>query len=98
MSAPFVVDGPMNGEICLAYLEQCVVPTLSPGEIVTMDNLKMLLACARQSKRQAQCYGCSRPIRQTSIRSNSPSQNSWPVCARAASDQSPPPNLHSRRV
>ena len=29
----------MNGEIFLTYLEQCLVPTLSPGEIVMMDNL-----------------------------------------------------------
>jgi transposase len=39
MTAPFVVDAPMNGEIFLTYLEQCLVPTLSPGEIVSMDNL-----------------------------------------------------------
>src|SRR5437667_9615163 len=39
ITAPFVVDAPMNGEIFLAYLEQCLVPTLSPGEIVSMDNL-----------------------------------------------------------
>jgi transposase len=38
MTAPFVVDAPMNGEIFLAYLEQCLVPTLTPGEIVSMDN------------------------------------------------------------
>jgi len=39
ITAPFVVDAPMNGEIFLTYLEQCLVPTLSPGEIVSMDNL-----------------------------------------------------------
>jgi transposase len=39
MTAPFVVDAPMNGEIFLSYLEQCLAPTLSPGEIVMMDNL-----------------------------------------------------------
>ena len=39
MTAPFVVDAPMNGGIFLTYLEQCLVPTLSPGEIVTLDNL-----------------------------------------------------------
>ena len=39
LSAPFVVDAPMNGEIFLTYLEQCLAPTLSPGEIVMMDNL-----------------------------------------------------------
>jgi transposase len=39
MTAPFVVNAPMNGEIFLTYLEQCLVPTLSGDEIVTMDNL-----------------------------------------------------------
>jgi transposase len=39
VTAPFVVDAPMNGEIFLTYLEQCLVPTLSPGDIVIMDNL-----------------------------------------------------------
>ena len=39
ITAPFVVDAPMNGEIFMSYLEQCLVPTLSPGEIVSMDNL-----------------------------------------------------------
>jgi transposase len=39
ITAPFVVDAPMNGEIFLTYLEQCLVPTLAPGEIVSMDNL-----------------------------------------------------------
>jgi hypothetical protein len=29
----------MNGDIFLTYLEQCLVPTLAPGEIVSMDNL-----------------------------------------------------------
>jgi DDE superfamily endonuclease len=39
MVAPLVVDGPMTGEIFLAYIEQCVVPTLTRNEIVVMDNL-----------------------------------------------------------
>ena len=39
MTAPFVVDAPMDGEIFLTYLEQCLVPTLAPGDIVAMDNL-----------------------------------------------------------
>lgn len=37
--APFVIDRPMNGAIFLAYLAQCLVPTLQPGDIVVMDNL-----------------------------------------------------------
>jgi transposase len=39
VTAPFVVDAPMNGVIFLTYLEQCLVPTLSPGDIVILDNL-----------------------------------------------------------
>jgi transposase len=39
MVAPFVVDGPMNGPIFLAYVKQCLVPTLKRGDIVIMDKL-----------------------------------------------------------
>lgn len=39
MTAPFVYDGAMNGTVFLAYIEQVLVPTLEPGDIVVMDNL-----------------------------------------------------------
>jgi transposase len=39
MTAPFVIDGPMNGPTFLAYVEQCLAPTLNRGDIVIMDNL-----------------------------------------------------------
>jgi transposase len=39
VTAPCVFDGPINGARFLAYVEQVLVPTLSPGEIVLMDNL-----------------------------------------------------------
>ncbi len=39
MTAPMVLDGPMNGAAFLAYVEQMLVPTLKPGDIVIMDNL-----------------------------------------------------------
>jgi transposase len=39
MTAPMVVDGPMNGEIFRAYVGQVLAPTLKPGDIVVMDNL-----------------------------------------------------------
>lgn len=39
MTAPMVLDGPMNGAAFLAYVEQVLVPTLRPGDIVVMDNL-----------------------------------------------------------
>ena len=39
IDAPFVLDGPINGEWFLAYVEQVLIPTLAPGDIVVMDNL-----------------------------------------------------------
>lgn len=39
ITAPFVIDRPMTGAIFVEYLRQCLVPTLSPGDIVVMDNL-----------------------------------------------------------
>jgi transposase len=39
MVAPLVVDGAINGATFLAYVEQCLAPTLAPGDIVVMDNL-----------------------------------------------------------
>lgn len=40
MTAPLVIEGAMNGETFLAYVEQCLAPTLSQGDIVVMDNLR----------------------------------------------------------
>ena len=34
-----VVDGPMDGELFLAWIEQFLCPTLHPGDIVILDNL-----------------------------------------------------------
>ena len=39
IDAPCVIDGPINGQSFLAYVEQLLVPTLSPGDIVIIDNL-----------------------------------------------------------
>ncbi len=39
MTAPMVLDGPMNGDAFLAYVEQVLAPTLRPGDVVIMDNL-----------------------------------------------------------
>jgi len=39
LSAPMVLDGPMNGEAFLAYVEQVLAPELTKGDIVIMDNL-----------------------------------------------------------
>ena len=39
MTAPMVLDGPMDGMAFEAYVTQVLVPTLRPGDIVVMDNL-----------------------------------------------------------
>lgn len=39
MTAPMVLDGPINGNWFEAYVEQVLVPTLGPGDTVVMDNL-----------------------------------------------------------
>src|SRR6266581_5179643 len=41
MVAPMVVDGAMNAETFLAYVEQCLVPVLRHGDIVVMDNVSV---------------------------------------------------------
>lgn len=39
IDAPYVLDTPINGHLFTAWVEQCLVPTLSPGDIVILDNL-----------------------------------------------------------
>ena len=39
IAAPMLLDGPMHGLAFRAYVEQVLVPELSPGDIVVMDNL-----------------------------------------------------------
>lgn len=40
MTAPMMIEGAMNGEVFLAYVEQCLVPALKRGDIVVMDNVR----------------------------------------------------------
>lgn len=39
MVAPMLLDGPINGELFEAYVEQVLVPELHVSDIVVMDNL-----------------------------------------------------------
>jgi len=41
LSAPAVFDGPIDNPSFLAYVEQVLVPTLRPGDVVVLDNLAM---------------------------------------------------------
>jgi len=39
IDAPWLLDGPINGETFQIYVEKLLVPSLRPGDIVVMDNL-----------------------------------------------------------
>jgi transposase len=39
IDAPFVLDGPINGEAFQLYVEKILAPVLQPGDVVIMDNL-----------------------------------------------------------
>jgi transposase len=41
VTAPFVLEGAMNGEMFKAYVEQFLAPTLRRGDIVFMDNVSV---------------------------------------------------------
>jgi len=41
VTAPLLLDGPMNGLSFKAYVEQILVPTLKCGDIVVMDNVSI---------------------------------------------------------
>jgi transposase len=41
LGAPMLLDGAMNGDAFLAYVEHVLVPELQPGDIVIMDNLSV---------------------------------------------------------
>jgi putative transposase len=39
IEAPWLIDGPINGQRFLVYVEAVLAPTLKPGDVVIMDNL-----------------------------------------------------------
>src|SRR3954468_13552479 len=39
IEAPWLINGPINGERFRIYVERVLVPTLKPGDVVVMDNL-----------------------------------------------------------
>ena len=40
VDAPCVIDGPINGDLFTAYVEQVLVPTLAPGDVVILGSHK----------------------------------------------------------
>ena len=93
ITAPCVIDGPINGESFRAYVEQVLLPTLAPGDIVVMDNLgihKGAPSAPPSARPEPNSCSCP-PTRPTSIRSSRSSPSSRPCCARPTSE---PSNSH----
>ena len=55
VTAPFVIDQAMTGEIFRAYVKRCRVPTLSPGEIVIPATLSSWTICRLIKSPGARC-------------------------------------------
>ena len=61
LTAPYVIDGAMDGPSFLAYVEQVLAPTLRKGDIVFMDNLRThkidgVATGARSGRRQGALF------------------------------------------
>lgn len=90
MGAPMALESPINGDWFEAYVAQALVPTLRPGDIVTMDDLSShkLPPVWDRIERQAPRRVSSRPTAPTSTRSKRPSHISRLCCERLASTPS----------
>jgi transposase len=53
LSAPMLLDGPMTRDWFLAYVEQVLAPTLTPGDVVILDNLPAHKGAAIQAAVEA---------------------------------------------
>lgn len=78
MTAPFVYDGAMNGNVFLAYVGQMLVSCLAPGDVVAMESLPAHKAAGIREAIEAPEASCSthRPKVRPSPPSTTPSQNS----------------------
>jgi hypothetical protein len=72
LGAPCLFDGPINGECFRAYVEQILLPSLKPGDVVIMDNLGSHKSAAPSGPPEPG-FGTCRLTRLTSIPSSRPS-------------------------
>jgi transposase len=59
LTAAAVFDGPIDNPTFLAYVQQVLVPTLQPGDVVVLDNLAM----HKQAEVQAAIEGAGARLR-----------------------------------
>ena len=97
VTAPCVLDGPIDGASFRAYVEQCLVPTLRPGDIVVMDNLAShkVAGISTRSKRSALNRAICRRTAPISTRSSSSSPSSKLCCERRPPERSMPSSPQS---
>jgi transposase len=78
ISAPWVIDSPINGELFTLYVEKVLAPTLTRGEVVILDNLGSHKG--KQARDAIRATGAHLlflpPYSPTSIRSSRSSPNS----------------------
>jgi hypothetical protein len=91
-TAPMVLDGPMNGPWFLTYVREVLAPTLTPGDVVVMDNLPAHKSAAVRQTIEATgaTLALLPPYSPASTRSKTPSPSSRRCCAK------PPPARSTR--
>jgi hypothetical protein len=92
IDAPWLLDGPINGEKFRLYVDKVLIPTLQPGDIVVMDNLGSTRGgrFAGRSGRSAPSSSSCRNTPPTSIRSSRSSPSSSICYAKPQHEPSTP--------
>ena len=92
LTAPWVLDGPMNQTTFEVYVETQLAPTLSPGDVVVLDNVGFHKSAraAEVLKARGAWFLFLPPTPLTSTRARWPSQSSRLICARPAPVPSTP--------
>jgi hypothetical protein len=85
LAAPCLFDGPINGECFRAYVEQILLPSLKPGDVVIMDMCGRPRWCKKNLSKSTErgrvltcvrpfCCGCHMPLARMGVRGTGPIQ------------------------